>query len=44
MGEKVLYRDMKRRGIRIEKNELKSQKTLTPIDELAAFENDLTIH
>ena len=41
MRWKVLYCDMKRNSIKTETYGLKSQKTAPPINELAAFENDL---
>ena len=41
MRWKVIYCDMKGNSIKTEAYGLKSQKTPPPINELAAFENDL---
>ena len=41
MHWKVIYCDMKGNSIETKTYGLKSQKTLPPIDESAAFENDL---
>ena len=41
MRWKVIHCDMKGNRIKTETYELKSQKTPLPINELAAFENDL---
>ena len=42
MGWKVIYCDMKGNNIKTETYGLKSRNTPPPINELAAFENDLT--
>ena len=41
MRWKLIYCDMKENSIKTEAYGLKSQKTSPPINELAAFENDL---